>query len=109
MRSPLVLVPVVLKRSSLREPFLLEASDEDPYLNPALAARLKQDFDFPLPMAAKRRLLFLGGRESDQRAVFSFSLPTSESAQEASFLKTHYWIESSKNSNDEICDDNHHS
>ena len=67
------------------------------------------DFDFPLPMAAKRRLLFLGGRESDQRAVFSFSLPTSESAQEASFLKTHYWIESSKNANDEICDDNHHS
>lgn len=57
------------------------------------------DFDFPLPTAAKRRLLFLGGRESVQRAAFSFSLPTSESAQEASFLKTHYWIESSKNSN----------
>src|SRR5262245_47080207 len=49
MRSPLILVPVVLKRKSLQEPFVLDALEEDPFLNPALAARLKVDFDFALP------------------------------------------------------------
>jgi very-short-patch-repair endonuclease len=49
LRSPLVLVPVLLKRKSLQEPFLLDALEEEPFLNPALAARLKQDFDFSLP------------------------------------------------------------
>jgi very-short-patch-repair endonuclease len=48
-RSPLVLVPVELVRSSLREPFTLAPVDEDPLLNPALQARLLQDFDFRLP------------------------------------------------------------
>lgn len=51
MRSPLVLVPVQLKRKSLQEPFLLDWIDDDPFLNPALHARLKQDFDFVLPPA----------------------------------------------------------
>src|SRR5437016_3202991 len=49
LRSPLLLVPVILKRKSLQEPFLLDALEEDPFLNPALAVRLKQDFDFSLP------------------------------------------------------------
>lgn len=49
LRSPLLMVPVVLKRKSLQEPFGLAALEEDPFLNPALAARLKQDFDFSLP------------------------------------------------------------
>src|SRR4029077_18423322 len=48
-RAPLLMVPVVLQRKSLQEPFLLDALEEDPFLNPALAARLKQDFDFSLP------------------------------------------------------------
>jgi hypothetical protein len=48
-RSPLLLVPVVLKRKSLQEPYLLDALEEDPFLNPALSARLKQDFEFELP------------------------------------------------------------
>ena len=51
LRSPLLLVPVVLKRKSLQEPFLLDALEEDPFVNPALGARLKQDFDFSLPAA----------------------------------------------------------
>jgi very-short-patch-repair endonuclease/DNA polymerase III delta prime subunit len=51
LRSPLVLVPVELARSSLREPFRLHAIDEEPLVNPALAARLQQDFDFRLPDA----------------------------------------------------------
>ncbi len=49
MHSPLLLVPVVLKRKSLQEPFLLDALEEEPFLNPALKAKLKQDFDFSLP------------------------------------------------------------
>src|SRR5262249_37421955 len=48
-RSPLVLVPVELARASLREPFKLEPVEEDPVVNPALLARLRQDFDFALP------------------------------------------------------------
>ncbi|MCI0455510.1 MAG: DUF3320 domain-containing protein [Gemmataceae bacterium] len=48
-RSPLILLPVELTRSSIREPFSLAPVDEDPILNPALAARLQQDFAFKLP------------------------------------------------------------
>jgi hypothetical protein len=48
-RSPLVLVPVELTRKSLQEPFTLTPTDDDPGLNPALQARLLQDFDFRLP------------------------------------------------------------
>ncbi|MBI3407077.1 MAG: DUF4011 domain-containing protein [Planctomycetes bacterium] len=51
LRSPLILVPVELKRKSLQEPFSLEAIDEDPFINPALEARLLQDFEFRLPPA----------------------------------------------------------
>ncbi len=48
-RSPLLLLPVELKRHSLKDPFQLSALEEDPLVNPALAARLKQDFDFRMP------------------------------------------------------------
>ncbi|MCI0637996.1 MAG: DUF4011 domain-containing protein [Gemmataceae bacterium] len=51
MRSPLVLLPVELRRQSLQEPFILAPSEDDPYVNPALQVRLKQDFDFRLPEA----------------------------------------------------------
>lgn len=51
MRSPLVLVPVELRRKSLQEPFILEDIEEDPIVNPALVARLLQDHDFRLPAA----------------------------------------------------------
>jgi hypothetical protein len=50
-RSPLVLVPAELVRATLREPFRLQAIEEDPVINPALVARLQQDFDFKLPAA----------------------------------------------------------
>src|SRR5205807_3202308 len=49
-RSPLLLVPVELRRHTLREPFVLHAVEgEEALVNPALAARLRQDFDFRLP------------------------------------------------------------
>jgi hypothetical protein len=51
LRSPLVLLPVQLVRSSIREPFTLAAVEEEPLLNPALQARLQQDFAFQLPAA----------------------------------------------------------
>lgn len=50
-RSPLLLLPVELKRHSLQDPFQLIALEEDPIANPALAARLKQDFEFRMPAA----------------------------------------------------------
>lgn len=49
IRSPLVLVPVVLQRASIREPFLLAPVEDDPYLNPALQLRLGQDCNLQLP------------------------------------------------------------
>jgi len=49
LHSPVVLIPVELKRQSLQEPFLLEPNDDEPWLNPALQARLKQDYNFSLP------------------------------------------------------------
>jgi very-short-patch-repair endonuclease len=48
-RSPLVLTPVELERASLIEPFKLLPLEEEPFVNPALSARLQQDFDFQLP------------------------------------------------------------
>ena len=50
-RAPILLVPVKLERHSLKDPFQLAAVEEDPIINPALTARLKQDFDFYLPAA----------------------------------------------------------
>jgi very-short-patch-repair endonuclease len=51
LRSPLVLVPAELQRTSMLEPFRLQPLDEDLIVNPALVARLRQDFDFELPPA----------------------------------------------------------
>jgi len=48
-RSPILLLPVKLDRHSLKDPFSLRWVEDDPIVNPALAARLKQDFDFRLP------------------------------------------------------------
>jgi hypothetical protein len=51
-RSPVLLLPVKLARHTLRDPFQLSmVPDEEPVVNPALAARLTQDFDFRLPVA----------------------------------------------------------
>lgn len=49
IRSPLVLVPVELRRESAREPFRLFPVDEDPVLNPALHVKLRRDFKIELP------------------------------------------------------------
>ncbi|RST52633.1 hypothetical protein [Variovorax sp. MHTC-1] len=54
---------------------------------------------FPLPMAARRRLVLLGGRRGrGDPSGFSFWLPTSQLAQEVSFLKDHFWYVSQRNS-----------
>jgi very-short-patch-repair endonuclease len=49
VRSPLVLIPVQLSRASVSMPFALGPVEEDPFLNPALQARLLQDFKLQLP------------------------------------------------------------
>jgi very-short-patch-repair endonuclease len=47
--APLVLVPVTIARDSLREPFRLRRTDDDPVINPALTVKLEADFDLRLP------------------------------------------------------------
>ena len=49
VRSPILLVPVALKRASPRDPFRLERADEEPVINPALAVRMENDFGVTLP------------------------------------------------------------
>jgi len=54
---------------------------------------------FPLPMAARRRLLLLAGsRGLSGSSGFSFWLPASQLAQEKSFLADHFWYAPAKNS-----------
>lgn len=47
--SPIILLPVELKRESRRSPYVLSPADEEPVLNPALAIRLDRDFRVTLP------------------------------------------------------------
>ena len=47
--SPLILVPVELKRESIRYPFTISPIGEDIILNPALKIKLQNDFKISLP------------------------------------------------------------
>lgn len=49
--SPLVMLPVRLERSGAQAPYRLLATDEDCVINPALSAKLREDFDITLPSA----------------------------------------------------------
>jgi len=49
VRSPLILIPVELKRRSATAPFELNPVEEDAILNPALRVRLWKDFHVELP------------------------------------------------------------
>jgi very-short-patch-repair endonuclease/DNA polymerase III delta prime subunit len=49
VRSPLLLVPVELRRESAAKPFLLYQTGDDPVLNPALKIRFWNDFHIELP------------------------------------------------------------
>ncbi len=48
-RAPLLLVPVSLKRSSVRAGFRLELHDDEPRFNPTLIELLRQDFKLRIP------------------------------------------------------------
>lgn len=48
-RSPLVLVPVNLNRRGARAPFSVRATEEVPFLNPALAEWLRREYRCTLP------------------------------------------------------------
>jgi len=47
--SPILLVPVVLERAALREPYALTMLEEDIVLNPTLLHKLESDFGLSLP------------------------------------------------------------
>lgn len=54
------------------------------------------DFMFPLPMAARRRINFLGGgRRPKSGGGLSFYLPASQLDEEKTFLELHYWLHAS--------------
>lgn len=47
--APLLLFPVELHRESTLEPFVLNLTEDDVFLNPALKVKLQRDFNFELP------------------------------------------------------------
>lgn len=47
--SPLLLVPVSIKRESPNKPYFIELFEEDVIINPTLAKKLKNDFNLNLP------------------------------------------------------------
>jgi very-short-patch-repair endonuclease len=47
--SPLLLVPVRLKREAAHEPYVLVRTEDEAVANPALELKLEQDFDLDLP------------------------------------------------------------
>jgi very-short-patch-repair endonuclease len=53
VRSPLLLIPCGLERTSVLEPFRLSPVDEATVINPALTAKLKNDFNVDLPDIAE--------------------------------------------------------
>lgn len=55
------------------------------------------DFNFPLPIDARRRLLFIGGREVDAQAAYSVQISNSQLEIEKEFLRMHCWMRSRDN------------
>jgi hypothetical protein len=47
-RAPLILIPVVLQRRSVRSGFRLKIHDDEPRFNPTLIEMLRQDFDLEI-------------------------------------------------------------
>jgi very-short-patch-repair endonuclease len=50
-RAPLILIPVTLKRKSVRSGFLLTIHDDEPRFNPTLIEMLRQDYKLTIPIA----------------------------------------------------------
>lgn len=50
-RAPLILIPIVLNRKSMRQGFSLTLHDEEARFNPTLVQMLRQDFELELPVA----------------------------------------------------------
>lgn len=49
LRAPLVLLPIELNRRSARTGYTVQATDDDPVVNPALAEHLQRSFGITLP------------------------------------------------------------
>lgn len=52
-RAPLILIPVILNRKSVREGFSLVLHDDEARFNPTLIQMLRQDFELELPIAQR--------------------------------------------------------
>lgn len=49
VRTPILLIPISLERSGVREPARVRMADEDPLLNPALVVKMGSDFGLTFP------------------------------------------------------------
>lgn len=67
LRAPLVMVPVRLSRKSARSGYVIEASDDDPLVNPALTELLRREFAIDLPPLSNP-----GGDDPDLDALHRF-------------------------------------
>lgn len=52
VKAPLILLPVILNRKSVRSGFTLQAHEDEPLFNPTLVEMLRQDFQLELGVAA---------------------------------------------------------
>lgn len=74
----------------------LDASASRPatFIARKCAGEYKLFFDFPLPVAARRRLLHLGASSTEAHSPpFKFTLPIAEFEAERTFLRDHYWFD----------------
>jgi hypothetical protein len=53
---------------------------------------VRMTFDFPLPLEARRRLLFIGGRNDTAANPYAFWIPASQADEEYDYLARHLWM-----------------
>ena len=87
-RAPLVLVPVVLERSSARSGYTVRAGDEDPIINPALAEYVRLNFGLGLPDLPDPAIL---SEEYDLQELFS-AVSAAVLAQNGWHVKTDIYL-----------------
>jgi len=74
IKSPILLVPVELKRDSVNDPFQLCPVDEEIVINPALAVKLGDDFNIELPSVLMIGIQFRSANSSKGSGVKSRSM-----------------------------------
>ena len=77
LRAPLIMVPVRLARKSARSGYTIEATDDEPMVNPALAEHLRRLFGIELPP-----IPVIGDDEEDDASLQNFYRAISDIAAE---------------------------